>query len=47
MFEEIPKNNNSNIIDLFIKPNQIIKIKSGIIYNFKRLIFNHEKKVIL
>jgi hypothetical protein len=44
LFDEIDTNsNNYKIIKLFITDDRIIKIKQGIIYNFKRQIFNHEK----
>lgn len=41
LFEEI-NNNNSQIINLFIKPERIIKIKSDTFYNFKRQLFENE-----
>jgi len=43
LFDEIDMNsNNYKIIKLFITDDRIIKIKQGVIYNFKRQIFNHE-----
>lgn len=42
IFEEI-NNNNTQIINLFIKPEKLIKIKSGIVYNFKNQIFDFEE----
>ena len=45
LFDEIYKNNNYNIIKLFISDDRIIKIKEGQIYNFKKQVFNFEKSV--
>ena len=45
LFDEIYKNNNYNIIKLFISDDRIIKIKAGQIYNFKKQVFNIEQGV--